>query len=84
MNGSNFEARAFVRQSWKSKNFDPNDNPLLYESSSSDGEDKIIEEVKEDESATIMIDNKPKDEMPFVEEYNDEYEIREEDEEDDE
>jgi hypothetical protein len=33
-NGSNFQSRAFVRSSWKSKNFNPNDNPLLQDSSS--------------------------------------------------
>lgn len=32
--GSNFHARAFIRRSWKSKNFNPNDNPLILDSSS--------------------------------------------------
>lgn len=31
--GSNFQSRGFVRQNWKSKNFNHNNNPLLEESS---------------------------------------------------
>lgn len=36
--GSNFEARGFVRTNWKSKNFDPESNPLLEDSSSDDSD----------------------------------------------
>jgi hypothetical protein len=36
--GSNFEVRGFVRRNWKSKHWDPQNNPLL-EESSTDEED---------------------------------------------
>ena len=38
-NGSNFQARAFVRRSWKTKNFNPLNNPLLEDSSSDEEEE---------------------------------------------
>lgn len=49
--GSNFQARGFVRKNWKTKNFNPNSNPLL-EESSTDSEDYGLEyedEVEEDQ-----------------------------------
>lgn len=45
--GSNFEARGFVRKNWKTKNFNPNDNPLL-EESSTDEEEYGEEEYEDD------------------------------------
>lgn len=39
--GSKFaEARAYVRQSWKSKKFNPADNPLLQDSSSTSSDEE--------------------------------------------
>ena len=46
---SNFETRGFVRTNWKTKNFDPESNPLL-ESSSEEEEygDEYYDEIEED------------------------------------
>lgn len=41
--GSDFEARGFVRSNWKTKNFNPADNPLL-ETSSTEEEEEYDEE----------------------------------------
>jgi len=74
---SSFEVRGYVRQSYKSKNFKPGDNPLLQESSSeSDG-------VRGDDSPVdIMLQSTmpqtEKKERPLVTEYRDETEIKEE------
>ncbi len=41
MGGSNFQqARGYIRKSWKSKNFNPNNNPLIEESSSEEEGDE--------------------------------------------
>ena len=45
--GTKFEARGFVRSNWKTKNFNPRDNPLLEESSSEDDEAERAQEVEE-------------------------------------
>ena len=38
---TNFErARGFVRRNWKSKNFDPNDDPTKFDSSPDESEDE--------------------------------------------
>lgn len=50
--GTNFEARGFVRKNWKSKNFNPDDNPLL-EESSTDTEDYGNEDNYETEAQFI-------------------------------
>jgi len=48
--GSNFQkARGFVRTNWKTKNFNPEENPLLEESST----EEYGEEEEEDEVQTI-------------------------------
>ena len=45
---TNFEkARGFVRTNWKSKNFNPNDDPTKYDSSTDDSE---IEANEKDEA----------------------------------
>ena len=46
---TNFQARGFVRKSWKSKNFNPDDNPLL-EESSSDSDDQGLDDHHEMEA----------------------------------
>lgn len=44
---TNFErARGFVRKNWKSKNFDPNDDPTKYDSSTD--EDELAENEKQE------------------------------------
>ncbi len=46
--GTNFkEARGFVRQNWESKHWDPEKNPLVYDSSSEYDDEYYDEEVEE-------------------------------------
>ena len=48
--GTNFEkARGFVRKNWKTKNFNPENNPLLDESSTEEEDygDEYYEEEEE-------------------------------------
>ena len=44
---TNFEkARGFVRTNWKSKNFDPNDDPTKYDSSTDESELAANEKIE--------------------------------------
>eukprot|EP00347_Sterkiella_histriomuscorum_P008883 403343381 len=83
--GSNFEARGFVRKNWKSKNFNPNDNPLI-EDSSTDSEDYGNEDNHETEAQTIN-QRKPNkqrdDDVEEEDEYDEEDDIREDNDYDD-
>ena len=46
--GSNFESRAFVRTNWKTKNFNPDSNPLEEESSEEEYYDEEYDDEVED------------------------------------
>eukprot|EP00347_Sterkiella_histriomuscorum_P017546 403348926 len=76
--GSNFQARAFIRSSWKSKNFNPNDNPLIVESST-DEEDYGNEIAKDMETVNLNEDDQVLQQSPVskqkrkVMEYDDTY-----------
>lgn len=53
--GTNFEkARGFVRSNWKTKNYNPENNPLLESSSEEEYDDEYDEEEGEDNEAAII------------------------------
>ena len=76
---SQFEARAFVRSSFKSKHFRPGDNPLECESSESE-EELVV--MSESQMQSTMPQTEKKERL-VVSEYRDE-EIKEEEEEEEE
>lgn len=49
---TNFQARGFVRSNWKTKNYNPENNPLL-EESSSDEEEYGNEHHDQEDAITI-------------------------------
>lgn len=65
--GSNFEeARGFVRKNWKSKNFNPDNNPLIEDSSSDDEEyGEEYDEIEEDQEAVTINQKKQKRDNDF-------------------
>lgn len=75
--GSNFEARGFVRSNWRTKNFNPENNPLSEESSTDSEEygEEMLEDV--DEIAQPLDNNKTKG---YSEEKEDDLEDEEEEE----
>jgi len=53
--GTNFhDARGFTRQNWESKHWNPDENPLVYESSDDYGDEYYDEEVDEVEGDITM------------------------------
>ncbi len=56
-NATNFEkARGFVRTDWKSKNFDPNSDPTVLDSSTDDSEIEMREKQERDDRVSELDD----------------------------
>lgn len=56
-NATNFEkARGFVRTDWKSKNFNPNSDPTVLDSSTDDSEVEMREKQERDDRVSELDD----------------------------
>lgn len=65
--GNKFEVRGFVRSNWKTKNFNPSDNPLLEESS--DDEEEEYETQLQAEEEEYDAEEADEDEIREDEDY---------------
>ncbi|CDW84410.1 UNKNOWN [Stylonychia lemnae] len=80
---NNFEARGYVRTNWKTKNFNPESNPLEEDSSSDESDDVQI--LSDNEDAIVINKGKQslrsREDQEDDDEYDDEYDYVKDDEE---